>query len=102
MCPINSFYLPIKSYIFHRRALNFEWLHKFNILCLLKVLENFESPISRTGATPTLDEWTPVSVVEVDKLISFVLNNTCVNLMTHTWLVKEMRVLYYRSSLHCY
>jgi len=46
-----------------------------------------------SSATPTLDEWTPVSVEEVDKLISSGLNKTCELDPAPTWLVKEMRVL---------
>ena len=44
-------------------------------------------------ATPTLEEWTLVSVDEVEQLISSALNKTCELDPAPTWLVKEMRGL---------
>jgi len=47
------------------------------------------------GDSPTalIDEWTPVTAEEVDKLISAAPNKTCQLDPPPTWLVKEMRGL---------
>jgi len=45
------------------------------------------------SVTPTLEEWTPMSPDEVEKLISAAVNKTCYLDPAPTLLVKEMRGL---------
>jgi len=44
-------------------------------------------------ATPTLEEWTAVTIDEVEMLISSALCKSCQLDPAQTWLVKEMRTL---------
>ena len=46
---------------------------------------------------PTLDEWTAVSVDEVDKLLGSALCKTCQLDPAPTWLVKELQVAWFST-----